>query len=241
MTAKALDTHILIDEFEVSRQSTGLTVESSVDSEDSTTFQATAAEFTLKLPSPKLSLKGLMTGIGSSYLENELQSRIGTQTTIVAGLLGTATAACPGYCIPSSAADNMKIDSPVAGLISIEGGFIGSRMYRGIRIFHNTISAVGAQTGVDLGASGSAGGNVFMFVTAISGTATNADIDIESDSDSGFGSAATEATHTFSAVGATQVSMSGTIGRYVRLNCTDLGGATSFDVVAICCVDGVTM
>jgi len=241
VATKALDTHILVDEHQLSNQSTGLTVESSVDSEDSTTFQATGAEFTMKLPSPKISMKGFFTGVGASYLENELQSRIGTQTTIVAGLLATATAACPAYVIPSAAADAMKVDAPVAGLITIDGGFVGSRMYRGIRIAHLTISATGAQTGVDLGAAGSAGGNVFMFITSITGTATNADIDIESDSDSGFGTAAVEATHTFSAVGATQVSMSGTIGRYIRLNVTDLGGATDFDVVAIACVDGVTM
>lgn len=241
MPSKAIDTHVLIDEFEVSRQATSLTIETNADAEDSTTFQATGAEFTINVPSPKISLAGFFTGVGSSYLENELQSRIGSQSSTVAGLLGTATAACPGYVIPSSSPENMQIDAPVAGLITIEGGFVGSRMYRGIRIAHLTISAIGAQTGVDLGAAGSAGGNVFMFVTAITGTATNADIDIESDSSAGFGTAATEATHTFSAVGATQVSMSGTIGRYVRLNVTDLGGATDFDVVAIACVDGVTM
>ena len=241
MATKAVDTHVLINEFEMSTQSTGLTIESSVDSEDSTTFQATGAAFTMKLPSPKISLNGYFTGVGASYLEGELQSLIGTQTSIVAGLLGTATAACPGYAIPSAAPDAMKVDAPVNGLITIEGGFVGSRMYRGIRIAHLTISATGAQTGVDLGAQGTAGGNVFMFITAITGTATNADIDIESDDNAGFTSAAVEATHTFSAVGATQVSMSGTIDRYVRLNVTDLGGATDFDVVAICCVDGVTM
>ena len=241
MATKAIDTHVLINEFEMSAQSTGLTIESAVDSLDSTTFQDTAAEFTLALPSPKISVNGLFTGIGASYLEDELQSLIGTQTSIVAGLLGTATAACPGYVIPSSSPEVMKVDAPVAGLITIESAFTGSSMFRGIRIAHLTISATGAQTGVDLGAAGAAGGNVFMFVTAITGTATNADIDIESDSSAGFGTAAVEATHTFSAVGATQVSMSGTIGRYVRLNVTDLGGATDFAVVAIACVDGVTM
>lgn len=240
MAKKALYTHLVIDDNELSSQTTSLEMDTGVDSADSTTFQATAAQFTMLNPTPKMSVKGLLTTVGDGNMEKEFYDRIGTQTTTVAGLFGTDTAACPAYVIPSAGAEGLKYNAPAAGLLELEGSFVGSNMYRGLRILHTTISATGAQTGVDFAAAGSAGGKAWLFVTAKTGTITGADIDIESDSDSGFGTAASEGTFTFSALGAFEISLSGTIGRYIRANVTDLGGATDFDVVIIVAVSGVT-
>ena len=78
-----------------------------------------------------------------------------------------------------------------------------------------------------------------MFVTTITGSATNAAIKVQSAATEG-GSYADEGTFTFSAIGAYAVTLSGTVDRWVRINTTDLGGATSFVVNAIVCVNGVT-
>jgi len=77
-------------------------------------------------------------------------------------------------------------------------------------------------------------------VQTITGGATDAIILLESDDNTDFTSAATEATFTFSAVGANEEALSGTIDRYIRLNCTDMGTADSFVVVCIACVSGIT-
>jgi len=136
----------------------------------------------------------------------------------------------------------MNISGSVGGVIEFKGGWpAGSGLKRGLRLYSGTISATGGVTHIDLGAAGSAGGWVWLFVTGITGTATGADITVQSDTSSGFGTAATEGTFTFSDVGGYQVTMTGTVNRYVRLNCTDLGGATSITVGAVIAVPGVTM
>jgi hypothetical protein len=78
-----------------------------------------------------------------------------------------------------------------------------------------------------------------LFVTTITGSATNADIDVESSATQA-GVYASEGTLTFSAVGAYAIDLTGTVNRWVRINTTDLGGATSFAVIVAVAVDGVT-
>lgn len=112
---------------------------------------------------------------------------------------------------------------------------------RGFIVFDGVISATGAKTAVDFGAAGSGGGKVFCFVRAVDGTATSAAIVVESATTAG-GTYATEATLTVSATAPKTVTatMSGAISRYLRVNCTDLGGATSLTVTVIACVNDVT-
>ena len=64
-----------------------------------------------------------------------------------------------------------------------------------------------------------------MHVSAIGGTATSATIDVESSIDNL--SFASEGTFTFSAVGGFTLALSGTVNRYLRINLTSMGGATS--------------
>jgi hypothetical protein len=92
---------------------------------------------------------------------------------------------------------------------------------------------------IDIGAAGSAGGFAYLFVTTETGSGTNGTIDIESSATEA-GTYASEGTFTFSAVGVTAVTMTGTVNRWLRLNCTALGGATSWTVSCIACVSGVT-
>jgi len=133
---------------------------------------------------------------------------------------------------------------PVDGALAVNGGWNGgSGIKRGLRVWSGTFSATGAQSTpayIDIGAAGTAGGFAYLHIQAITGAATDAVILVESDTATNFASAATEATFTFSAVGAQEQAMAGTVNRYIRLNCTDLGGATNFTVVAIACVSGVT-
>jgi len=77
-------------------------------------------------------------------------------------------------------------------------------------------------------------------VQDIGGTATNAAIKVQSDSASNFSGVADEATFTFSAVGAYQATLSGTVGRYVRANVTSLGGADDLTFLMIVALAGVS-
>jgi hypothetical protein len=111
---------------------------------------------------------------------------------------------------------------------------------RGLRCFTGVISATGAQAQIDLGAAGANGGYVWLFVQEKTGTITNAVITLETATVVGFTSPTTKATFTFSALGAYEQAMSGAVGRYARINCTNKGGATNFTVVAVVAPAGVT-
>ncbi|WP_230685363.1 hypothetical protein, partial [Streptococcus pneumoniae] len=84
-------------------------------------------------------------------------------------------------------------------LITANGSwFDGTGIKRGLQVYRGTISATGTTTYIDTGAVGSAGGYAWIWITAVTGTATNATILIQSDDNTGFSSPATEATFTFS-------------------------------------------
>lgn len=240
MATKGTYTSILIDEFDFSGDNNSVEVNVSSDQFDITAFQDTGNVFLTGVSQGTITQNGYFGGGAADGFEAEMYARLGSTTGVtVAVLLGTQTTGCPAYVLPGTSGNNMQIQSPVNGIITLNGGWnSGTGMKRGFRLYGGTVSATGAQTAIDFGAAGSAGGFAYVFVQAITGTATNATIDIESSSDNT--TFASEGTATFSAVGAQTVTMSGTVNRYIRINTTSLGGATNFTVVAVACVSGVS-
>lgn len=234
-------TRILLDEFDFSGVNNTAEVSISSDSVDVTPFQATAKEYVVMGADGSIVHNGYYVGSTSSDLETALQSRMSTSTSTAAVLLGTSAASYPAYIVPSTGTKEMKLNGSTGAVVTLNGSYhSGSGIRRGIVLYRGTLSSTGAQTFVDMGSAGSNGGYVHVFVQTITGTASSAAIKFQSATSSG-GTYADEATVTFSAVGAHSGTMSGTVDRYMKINCSSLGGATSFLVVAVACVNGVTM
>lgn len=246
MTAvKATYTRLLVNQWDFSGVSNSLEVALENAREDVTTFQATGKEFLATDTSGTISQQGYFADAAAGEFEQEIQDSIDdTDTLYVAALFGTNTEACPAYVARATNTSGMTLAAQTPGVITVSGEwFQGTGIQRGLRVWTGTFSATGAQTSpayIDLGSAGAAGGNAWLFVQTITGSATNATITLESDDNTGFTSAATECTFTFSAVGAQEQALSGAIDRYLRLNCTSKGGATSFVVVCVAAVSGVT-
>lgn len=241
MTArKGTDAIMLIDQFNFSGQTHSFEVATGVSEEDSTNLQSTAMEYEPILNMGKISQSGYINGHNANSFEAELKSRLGVAGAYVACLIGPSDANCPAYILDGTFGSSMKISATMTSLMTIDGDWgKGRSMHRGIRIFTGTLSATGAQTGIDLGAQGTNGGECYLFVSAISGTATNASIKVQSATLIA-GSYSDEATFTVSAIGGYKATMTGTVDRWVRVNLASLGGATSLTFVMIVCTKGVT-
>lgn len=239
---KGTNTRVLIGGYLLSSQTNSATLQTTNNNVEATPFEATAKEYITLPPDSNVDINGYLTfdTANGATFENRLHTSITTADTIGLIYYNTAVAGSPGYVLPSAYTDNMQIQSPVDGVITINGSYtsaVGVR--RGICIYSGTVSATGATTAIDIGAAGSAGGYAYLFVTTETGTGSSADIDLESSATEG-GTYASEGTFTFSAIGVVAVTLSGTVNRWLRLNTTDLGGATSWYVTCIACVSGVT-
>lgn len=237
MAVLGRDIKILIDQFDFSGASNAASGDWSVPELDNSGFQADALTFEPGLSSGKLTHKGYYDGDDAGDLEKELRDRLGTASAVHLGVLLDDTVA---YVSAQAWQQQVKLDMPLNDLITIEGSWPGAMNWqRGRVLFDGTLDATGEEAAVDVGAAGSAGGIVYVWVQSIAGTATGAEVDVESSATEG-GTYASEATVTFSAVGGFTAAMTGTVNRWLRINCTDLGGATAVRLVVAACVAGVT-
>ena len=239
---KGINTRILVGGYLLSSQTNSTNMQAANNNVDTTPFEATAKEYVTLPPDANIDLGGYLTfdTATDATFEKRLHASLTTADTVGLIYYNTAVAGSPAYVMPSAYTDNMQIQAPVAGVVTVNGSYtsaVGVR--RGICVFSGTVSATGTTTAIDIGAAGSAGGYAYLFVTTETGTGTNADIDLESSATSG-GTYASEGTFTFSGISAVAVTLSGTVNRWLRLNTTDLGGATSWYVTCIACVSGVT-
>ena len=239
---KGINTRILVGGYLLSSQTNSTNMQAANNNVDTTPFEATAKEYVTLPPDANIDLGGYLTfdTATDATFEKRLHASLTTADTVGLIYYNTAVAGSPAYVMPSAYTDNMQIQAPVAGVVTVNGSYtsaVGVR--RGICVFSGTVSATGTTTAIDIGAAGSAGGYAYLFVTTETGTGTNADIDLESATTSG-GTYASEGTFTFSGIGAVAVTLSGTVNRWLRINTTDLGGATSWYVTCIACVSGVT-
>lgn len=245
MAVLGFNTKILVDEFDFSGTTNGVLLSTDTSVIEYMVLQNNGV---LKLPnlvSPAIEHRGYYNGPDAGDIEYELNARLGSANDVIVGVVvGTNLAAPVGYVLPSTFNQQLRIETPIENLISVNGNWPGgtSRIYRGLQAaLGDTVDATGAVAGnVDFGAAGAAGGRAWIFVQDIGGTATDATIEVQSDSDSGFGTVANEGTFTFSDVGAYQISLSGTVGRYVRANLTSLGGADDITFLMIVALSGVS-
>lgn len=242
MAVRSTYTRLLVNQWDFSGSSNSLELSLQAERQDCTVFQATAKEFVVLGAEGEIKQQGYFLDSVANSLEAEIsESILNAESLTVAALYGTDTTACAAYVARGATTDSMTITAETGGLITFAGSWVpGSGIVRGLRAFSGTISATGTQSYIDLGAVGSAGGYAWLFVQTITGTATSATITVQSDDNTSFTTPATEGTFAFSAVGAQEIALTGTVDRYVRLNCTSMGGATSFVVVGVVATSGVT-
>ena len=244
MPIKACQSKILIDQWDFSGATNGFTVNMEAKSLDYAVLQNCAQLRLPGLPMANIEHNGYFTGPNAGDMEYEMNARLASVSTIrLACILGTSAAIPVAFVMNSTFNQQLKYKAHVEGLLEIAGNWPAGneKLVRGYQVAAaQTVSATGAITGIDFGAAGSAGGKAFLQVQTITGSATNATITVQSDTDPAFGTAALEGTFTFSAVGMYEVDLSGVVNRYVRLNCTSKGGATSFLILGIVAISGVT-
>lgn len=241
MPVHARHTKVWVDEFDFSGDSNGLdtAIESAVI--DTTTFQELGAVQMVMNARGGITQRGYIMALADGNLEEAIQARLGSGAHMVAALYGTDSAGCPSYVLPATQALSMVVRSPVEGVLTVEGAWgPGSGIRRGLRVHDDQVTATGAQPGVDFGQAGSAGGRAWLFARAIGGVASNATIIVQSASASSFASPTTRCTFSFSGLGAYAQPISGAVDRYIRVNVTGMGGATSITFGLIVAVNGVT-
>lgn len=238
---------IIVDGYDLTGQSSGIIVESNVGVLEWMVLMADGVNKEAGLADIRITHNGYMFGKDAGDLQREIESRIlSGAATVVAATLGAhyaAPIAPPAYIIPTSFAQQLRIETPVAGLMTVNGSWPtgDERAYRGKQVYYGAVSATGAKPVVDLGAAGSAGGKAWLHIIGITGSLSGAvDIDLESNSSSTFsGGEAVEATFTNAARGVQAQALSGAIGRYARINVSGLGGATALLVAVYAAVSGV--
>ena len=247
MSIKGKWARLWIDEFSLSAKTQTATINMGVQREEVTAWQDTARTYLTTNTESSIELTGYVDTLadGAGGFEEVLADRLGGGNTVQVGILlaedATNEAGMPVYVLPATSGERMNISAPAAGILTMDGTFGDgdAGMRRGVLVYQGTFSATGNQTAVDIGAAGAAGGDVWVWVTAITGTATNASVKVQSATTSG-GTYADEATVTFSATGGYAAAMTGTVNRWLRLNVAWMGGATAITLAVVVGVDGVT-
>lgn len=235
---------ILVDEFDFSTDSSGGAIDIPVEVQEASTLQMTALSQVPTVPGmAKLTHNGYYSGVGAGKIEQEMYARFGSATpAYVAVLLDTTALVNPCYVFAGSWGSQLNIKMPAKELITLEGEWVANPVRRGYSLQNGQIAAVATQTAQDFGAAGAAGCTAYLFVRAIAGASTGITVQLQGATALAFGTPVTLGTWTnFSTVGCKVLAVaSGTVHRYLRLNVTGLGGATSFTACAVVCVPGVT-
>jgi len=237
-----------VDDFDMSTKTASAEISMSIGTEEVTAFQTTAKESITTDPVSSIKITGYVSSLGADAggWEQELYDRFAATNVTQVGLMladsATGDGGMPTYVLPLTSADEMKISAPATGVLGIDGSFMAGDygLRRGVCLWYGAITATGNKTSYDIGAAGSAGGDVYVWVFSITGTATNASVKVQSSATEG-GTYLDEGTVTFSAVGhATSAAMTGTVNRWLRVNIASMGGATGFTIAVVATVDGVT-
>jgi hypothetical protein len=240
MPVKSSDTRILIDEFDFSTDTKSVKMTRGVKVITRNALQTPAAISIPGTVSGSIAQNGYWVGVDAGTIEKEIDDRLGTEDPcIVSVIFDTTAQGNPAYTLETAWADQMEVDAPLDDLLTIVANWSGD-MRRGLSTVHATVSATGGQGVIDFGAAGTNGGWYALHVRAIEGTADDATFTVQSSTSVGFSGPTTHATITLSAVGAQLTTFTGNVGRYVRINCTALGGADSISVTGIVGVSGVT-
>jgi len=229
---KGTEAGVLVDEFDFSRMVSQVEFNIEVAEAERTHLDSQAQEFVPLLPKASLTLNGYYDNAEGYAFEGEMADRFGGADTLATVLLQRSVAACPAYVFPSCSVLEMTFGAPVAGLITLNLRIPPTgECWRGLRVFAGDLDATGEQAAVDFGVGTDTGGSAALHVTAIDGVAVDAEIRIESSANEV--DWADEGSLIFSAVGGYTIALTGEIGRYVRANLLDLGGADEVSVVVV--------
>lgn len=244
MPSKACNARLLLDGYDMSGVSSGVALALDVAVLEYSTIQNCT---TLKIPSAPAAVldhTGYYVDKTAGNLEKELYDRLGASADNYIGYIPDDTLAlAPAYVLDNTFASVLKIDTPVKELITLTGQWPTGDYptARGYVVYDGSIAGTGVKTAINFVNPGAAGGRAYLFVRAIVGTATSADINIESCATAG-GSYDVEGTFTFTTTvpNAYAIDLTGTVNKYIQINTTDMGGATSFAVTVIVALAGVT-
>jgi hypothetical protein len=241
---RAYQTKILIDSLDLSGQTNGIVLNTETTVHEYAVLQNGGQLKLAGLPYGSIEHNGYHSSPAAGQLEYELNARLGSSSAIVvAAIFGTSLAIPIGYVLPTTFGQQLKVKAAIAGLIEVAGMWPAKsdNLIRGYQVHYGVISATGATSTIDFAAAAAgAGSKAYLFVQAKTGTITNAAVTVQSSAASNFASPTDRGTFTFSGLGAFAIALTGTLGRYVRLNCTDLGGATDFTVLGVVCSFGNT-
>jgi hypothetical protein len=241
MPVRGRYTTILVDAFDLSGQSNNLAIQAATNQLEVTPFQSAAKQFITEPVEGSMTHGGYFNGGLAGEIEKVLYDRLGTGSAYVTALLNTAVTACPAYVCPATQGSQFQIQSTPVGIITLNAQWMaGSGMLRGIRVHGSQVLATGPQPYIDLGAIGT-NGYAILHATSSGGTATNAQVAVKSDDNTGFATPTTHGTFTYSGEGAALMTITGTIDRYVLVDVTSMGGATSLTFTVVIVSFGVTM
>ena len=225
MAYKGTEASVLVDQFVFDVATSQIELVWAIGEGETTNLASDAQEYIPIIPKLTINQSGYFDGLATG-IEKADWDRLATSGAQVTALIGAGTTGCMAVFFSDAAGMSMNTAFPTNGVATLNGSWgTSEKWWWGKRLWTGTISGTGEQAAVNFGTAGTAGGYAVLHVTAIAGTATSATIDVESSSDNiNF---ASEGTFTVSAVGGYPLALSGTVNKYLRVNTTDLGGATS--------------
>lgn len=231
---KGTEMGVLVDEFVFDGATSKVEITFDVPEQEATNLASSGQEFEPFPSKMQIAQTGYFEGIADGSLEKELNRRLAKTGVIVTALVGKSATPCIAYSILNCANMTMKFGAPMDNLVTLDGAWgVATNPRRGKRIYSGTLSAIGTTPSVDYGAGAYAnGGWAILHVTGIAGAASGAQIVVESSANGTTGWTA-EATFTVSAKGAYALALVGSVDRYLRVNLTNKGGATSLTFQAI--------
>lgn len=236
---------LLVDEFNFSCATAEVTTQFTVNEYETPNLCMTGNEYIPGDSRAEITANGYIIGVDADGNEAETYARLGVDGTVVAHLLNRTEPGTPAYVIENAFAGENTWGAPVANVLALNGKWssgVGGTRRSYLVVYDVEITATGNQAAVDFGSAGSAGGSAFLFVHEIdgnkSGTASGASFKVQSSADNV--TFADEATISVNSTDAYAASLTGTVNRYIRLNISSLGGATSFRVSLVASVNNVT-
>jgi hypothetical protein len=235
---KGTELRIWVDEFDFSSATSQVDVNIESGEAEDTSLASTAQEFEPLLAKTTVAQNGYFRGVLPAGFAAELEARFGAGDAIVTVITEQSDPNCACYVLPAAANYNMVFGSPVNGLVTLNGQWGTSvAAQRGLRVADDSwVDTVGLIPGItDFDFAPITRGVAYFHIYEIEGAAVDASISIESAVVMTFGEVGALS---FSSIGGYRVELSGpTLGQFIRLNCTSLGGATRFKFTAVVCLE----
>lgn len=234
---------IIVDRWDFSTKTSGFTIDFNAQAIEAPTLQNPAVPTIPGVPTTMIEQKGYFQQPGAGELEQEIQARLGTGSTKMACIMGTELAVPVGYVLDPCFASKLNINAAAKELFTLDAAWAksGGAANRGYQIWHGAITSITSGPILDFGAGGIAGGAAWFFLHDHTGAGGGSIVcNVLSSADSGMAGAVTEATFTMIAETGYSATMTGTIGRYIRLETANMGGFSAFTGTCIVAVQGVT-